>query len=193
MRRGPPGAAAGGGGGPEWRPGAVCRRPVGGAPCEYGGGSEGRWGSPRAGAGCGLTGRPSLAGPGAAGAASRSFCAGGAPSLSYQELKDLKKASVLHIDVRERWEIDKFGKIPASVNIPRESGRWVLRCALMVTSAGEWRWQGTEELCEMAVTCCEAKPVLQRNRKEALQREPVCGWRINETFFFFFCISQWVN
>ncbi|XP_009885063.1 PREDICTED: thiosulfate sulfurtransferase/rhodanese-like domain-containing protein 3 [Charadrius vociferus] len=46
------------------------------------------------------------------------LCAGGAPSLSYRELKDLKKANVLHIDVRERWEIDKFGKIPASINIP---------------------------------------------------------------------------
>ncbi|NXL39541.1 TSTD3 protein, partial [Glaucidium brasilianum] len=46
------------------------------------------------------------------------LCAGGVPSLSYRELKDLKKTNVLHIDVRERWEIDKFGKIPASVNIP---------------------------------------------------------------------------
>ncbi|KAF2983415.1 hypothetical protein EK904_008688, partial [Melospiza melodia maxima] len=33
-------------------------------------------------------------------------------------LKDLKKANVLHIDVRERWEIDRFGKIPQSINIP---------------------------------------------------------------------------
>ncbi|KAM6407386.1 thiosulfate:glutathione sulfurtransferase [Pluvialis apricaria] len=62
--------------------------------------------------------RAAAPGPGAAGAASRSLCAGGVPSLSYRELKDLKKANVLHIDVRERWEIDKFGKIPASVNIP---------------------------------------------------------------------------
>ncbi|KFQ28619.1 Thiosulfate sulfurtransferase/rhodanese-like domain-containing protein 3, partial [Mesitornis unicolor] len=46
------------------------------------------------------------------------LCTGGAPSLSYQELKDLKKTNVLHIDVRERWEIDRFGKIPASINIP---------------------------------------------------------------------------
>ncbi|NXE74670.1 TSTD3 protein, partial [Cochlearius cochlearius] len=46
------------------------------------------------------------------------LCAGEAPSLSYQELKDLKKTSVLHIDVRERWEIDRFGRIPASINIP---------------------------------------------------------------------------
>ncbi|NXU59660.1 TSTD3 protein, partial [Turnix velox] len=47
-----------------------------------------------------------------------SLCSGGAPGLSYRELKDLKKTEVLHIDVRERWEIDKFGKIPASINIP---------------------------------------------------------------------------
>ncbi|NWI90405.1 TSTD3 protein, partial [Pitta sordida] len=47
-----------------------------------------------------------------------SLCAGGAPNLSYQELKDLKKTSVLHIDVRERWEIERFGKIPESINIP---------------------------------------------------------------------------
>ncbi|NXH11270.1 TSTD3 protein, partial [Bucco capensis] len=46
------------------------------------------------------------------------LCAGGAPNLSYQQLKDLKKTNVLHIDVRERWEIDRFGKIPASINIP---------------------------------------------------------------------------
>uniref|UniRef100_A0A8C2TAZ1 Thiosulfate sulfurtransferase like domain containing 3 n=1 Tax=Coturnix japonica TaxID=93934 RepID=A0A8C2TAZ1_COTJA len=39
-------------------------------------------------------------------------------SVSYQELKDLKKANVLHIDVRERWEIERDGKIPASINIP---------------------------------------------------------------------------
>uniref|UniRef100_A0A8B9FYL6 Rhodanese domain-containing protein n=2 Tax=Amazona TaxID=12929 RepID=A0A8B9FYL6_9PSIT len=57
-------------------------------------------------------------GPEAAGATSRRLCAGGAPSLSYQQLKDLKKTSVLHIDVRERWEVDRSGKIPASINIP---------------------------------------------------------------------------
>ncbi|KAK4825228.1 hypothetical protein QYF61_025500 [Mycteria americana] len=62
--------------------------------------------------------RAAAPGPGAAGAPSRSLCAGGAPSLSYQELKDLKKTNVLHIDVRERWEIDRDGKIPASINIP---------------------------------------------------------------------------
>ncbi|XP_029857041.1 thiosulfate sulfurtransferase/rhodanese-like domain-containing protein 3 isoform X4 [Aquila chrysaetos chrysaetos] len=62
--------------------------------------------------------RAAAPGPGAAGVASRRLCAGGAPGLSYQELKDLKKTSVLHIDVRERWEVDRFGKIPASINIP---------------------------------------------------------------------------
>lgn len=73
-----------------------------------------------AGACSGLTGCASLSGPGAVGATSRSLCAGGAPSLSYQGLKDLKKTDVLHVDVRERWEIDRFGKIPASINIPRK-------------------------------------------------------------------------
>ncbi|XP_071597376.1 thiosulfate:glutathione sulfurtransferase isoform X2 [Heliangelus exortis] len=57
-------------------------------------------------------------GPGAVGASSRGLCTGEVPSLSYQELKDLKTANVLHIDVRERWEIDKYGKIPKSINIP---------------------------------------------------------------------------
>ncbi|XP_010300917.2 thiosulfate:glutathione sulfurtransferase isoform X1 [Balearica regulorum gibbericeps] len=66
----------------------------------------------------GLIGCASSSGPGAVGAASRSLCAGEVPGLSYQELKDLKKTNVLHIDVRERWEIDRFGKIPASINIP---------------------------------------------------------------------------
>lgn len=91
------------------------------------------------GAGCGLTGCSSLAGP------SRSLCAGEVPSLSYQELKDLKKTKVLHVDVRERWEIDKFGKIPASVNIPRKS-----RCSPVLDGhACEQKWQGLseEELC----------------------------------------------
>ncbi|KAM9382750.1 thiosulfate:glutathione sulfurtransferase [Phaethornis superciliosus] len=64
----------------------------------------------------GCAGSP--AGPGAVGASSRGLCSGEVPSLSYQELKDLKTANVLHIDVRERWEIDKFGKIPKSINIP---------------------------------------------------------------------------
>ncbi|NXX42655.1 TSTD3 protein, partial [Tricholaema leucomelas] len=46
------------------------------------------------------------------------LCAGEAPGLSYRELKALKKTNVLHIDVRERWEIDRYGGIPASINIP---------------------------------------------------------------------------
>ncbi|XP_027757759.1 thiosulfate sulfurtransferase/rhodanese-like domain-containing protein 3 [Empidonax traillii] len=54
----------------------------------------------------------------APGPSSRSLCAGGELGLSYRELKDLKKTNVLHIDVRERWEIDRFGKIPESINIP---------------------------------------------------------------------------
>ncbi|KAM6280803.1 thiosulfate:glutathione sulfurtransferase isoform 1-T1 [Porphyrio hochstetteri] len=62
--------------------------------------------------------RMAVPGAGVAATASRSFCAGGVPSLSYQELKELKKTNVLHIDVRERSEIDRFGKIPESVNIP---------------------------------------------------------------------------
>ncbi|XP_061847420.1 thiosulfate sulfurtransferase/rhodanese-like domain-containing protein 3 [Colius striatus] len=62
--------------------------------------------------------RAAAPGPGAAGAVSRSLSAGEAPSLSYQELKDLKKTNVLHIDVRERWEVDRSGRIPASINIP---------------------------------------------------------------------------
>ncbi|KAM6432679.1 thiosulfate:glutathione sulfurtransferase [Rhynochetos jubatus] len=62
--------------------------------------------------------RAAAPGPGAAGGSGRGLCAGEAPSVSYRELKDLKKANVLHIDVRERWEIERFGKIPASINIP---------------------------------------------------------------------------
>ncbi|NXL85963.1 TSTD3 protein, partial [Alectura lathami] len=46
------------------------------------------------------------------------LCSEAERSVSYQELKDLKKTNVVHIDVRERWEIGKYGKIPASVNIP---------------------------------------------------------------------------
>ncbi|NWI66538.1 TSTD3 protein, partial [Todus mexicanus] len=46
------------------------------------------------------------------------LCAAPEPSVSYQQLKDLKKANVLHIDVRERWEVDRYGRIPASINIP---------------------------------------------------------------------------
>ncbi|NWZ45063.1 TSTD3 protein, partial [Brachypodius atriceps] len=47
-----------------------------------------------------------------------SLCTSAEQNLSYQELKELKKARVLHIDVRERSEIERFGKIPESINIP---------------------------------------------------------------------------
>ncbi|KAM9156416.1 thiosulfate sulfurtransferase/rhodanese-like domain-containing protein 3 isoform 2-T2 [Pangshura tecta] len=39
-------------------------------------------------------------------------------SLSYKELKGLLKSQTTLIDVREKWEIGQFGKIPGSVNIP---------------------------------------------------------------------------
>ncbi|XP_019375779.1 PREDICTED: thiosulfate sulfurtransferase/rhodanese-like domain-containing protein 3, partial [Gavialis gangeticus] len=39
-------------------------------------------------------------------------------SISYKELKDLLKSQTIYIDVREKWEIGKFGKIPGSINIP---------------------------------------------------------------------------
>ncbi|XP_052545611.1 thiosulfate sulfurtransferase/rhodanese-like domain-containing protein 3 isoform X1 [Tympanuchus pallidicinctus] len=61
------------------------------------------------------------AAPGEAGAvhvSSPRLCSDRESSVSYQELKNLKKANVLHIDVRERWEIERDGKIPASINIP---------------------------------------------------------------------------
>ncbi|NXC38605.1 TSTD3 protein, partial [Penelope pileata] len=47
-----------------------------------------------------------------------SLCSERERGVSYRELKDLKRANVIHIDVRERWEIDRYGKIPASINIP---------------------------------------------------------------------------
>ncbi|XP_067386139.1 thiosulfate sulfurtransferase/rhodanese-like domain-containing protein 3 isoform X2 [Emydura macquarii macquarii] len=39
-------------------------------------------------------------------------------SVSYKELKGLLKSQTTHIDVREKWEIGQFGKIPGSINIP---------------------------------------------------------------------------
>ncbi|KAG6934602.1 thiosulfate sulfurtransferase (rhodanese)-like domain containing 3 [Chelydra serpentina] len=39
-------------------------------------------------------------------------------SLSYKELKGLLKSQTTLIDVREKWEIGQFGKIPGSINIP---------------------------------------------------------------------------
>ncbi|KAM4903554.1 thiosulfate:glutathione sulfurtransferase isoform 1-T1 [Sylvia borin] len=79
-----------------------------------GGGELGRRpGTAPGGAAARLSRRASPPGP-----SCRGLCAAAEPSVSYQELKDLKKDNVLHIDVRERWEIDRFGKIPDSINIP---------------------------------------------------------------------------
>lgn len=66
----------------------------------------------------GLTGCASLAEPRAVGGSSRRLCAEAERGVTYEELKELKKSSVVHIDVRERWEVDRDGKIPASINIP---------------------------------------------------------------------------
>ncbi|XP_068793980.1 thiosulfate:glutathione sulfurtransferase isoform X2 [Struthio camelus] len=49
---------------------------------------------------------------------SRDLCSAAERCVSYEEFKDLKKSNIVHIDVRERWEIDRFGKIPESINIP---------------------------------------------------------------------------
>ncbi|XP_031408093.1 thiosulfate sulfurtransferase/rhodanese-like domain-containing protein 3 [Meleagris gallopavo] len=65
-----------------------------------------------------LTGCAAFTEPRAVHVTSPSLCSKRESSVSYQELKDLKKANVLHIDVRERWEIERDGKIPASINIP---------------------------------------------------------------------------
>ncbi|NWY02337.1 TSTD3 protein, partial [Nothoprocta ornata] len=46
------------------------------------------------------------------------LCSAAGHCVSHEELKDLKKNNIIHIDVRERWEIDRFGKIPESINIP---------------------------------------------------------------------------
>uniref|UniRef100_A0A8B9B8X9 Rhodanese domain-containing protein n=1 Tax=Anser brachyrhynchus TaxID=132585 RepID=A0A8B9B8X9_9AVES len=63
-------------------------------------------------------GRRAAPEPRAVGGTSRSLCSQGERGVSYEELKELKKSSVVHIDVRERWEVDRYGKIPASINIP---------------------------------------------------------------------------
>ncbi|XP_062429062.1 thiosulfate sulfurtransferase/rhodanese-like domain-containing protein 3 [Rhea pennata] len=62
--------------------------------------------------------RAAAGGPRAVNVVSRSLCSAAQRCVSYEEFKDLKRNNVLHIDVRERWEIDRFGKIPESVNIP---------------------------------------------------------------------------
>ncbi|NXJ10040.1 TSTD3 protein, partial [Odontophorus gujanensis] len=45
------------------------------------------------------------------------LCSERESSVSYQELKDLKEGNILHVDVRGRWEIDRDGKIPESVEV----------------------------------------------------------------------------
>ncbi|XP_032071750.1 thiosulfate sulfurtransferase/rhodanese-like domain-containing protein 3 [Thamnophis elegans] len=40
-------------------------------------------------------------------------------NVSYQQLKDLLKSKAIRlIDVREKWEIEEYGKIPGSIDIP---------------------------------------------------------------------------
>uniref|UniRef100_A0A8B9QM07 Rhodanese domain-containing protein n=1 Tax=Anas platyrhynchos TaxID=8839 RepID=A0A8B9QM07_ANAPL len=109
-RCGRPAAATGGGrrcpvrrGDPGETPGELCSR---------------RWPSLGEEGSAGLTGCASLAEPRAVGGSSRRLCAEAERGVSYEELKELKKSSVVHIDVRERWEVDRDGKIPASINIP---------------------------------------------------------------------------
>ncbi|KAF7254535.1 Thiosulfate sulfurtransferase/rhodanese-like domain-containing protein 3 [Varanus komodoensis] len=47
------------------------------------------------------------------------FCSAEDHNVSYRELRDLLESkAILLIDVRERWEINEYGKIPGSVNIP---------------------------------------------------------------------------
>ncbi|NXE50748.1 TSTD3 protein, partial [Casuarius casuarius] len=46
------------------------------------------------------------------------LCSAAERCVSYEQFKDLKKNSIIHIDVRERWESDRSGKIPESINIP---------------------------------------------------------------------------
>ncbi|XP_066171277.1 thiosulfate sulfurtransferase/rhodanese-like domain-containing protein 3 isoform X2 [Sylvia atricapilla] len=102
--------AAGGGRSRAAAPGERAGMGLSGA----GGGELGRRpGTAPCGAAARLSRRASPPGP-----TRRGLGAAAEPSVSYQQLKDLKKADVLHIDVRERWEIDRFGKIPDSINIP---------------------------------------------------------------------------
>ncbi|XP_066469050.1 thiosulfate sulfurtransferase/rhodanese-like domain-containing protein 3 isoform X2 [Tiliqua scincoides] len=47
------------------------------------------------------------------------FCTSGDHDVSYKELKDLLQSkTVFLIDVREKWEIGEYGKIPGSISIP---------------------------------------------------------------------------
>lgn len=47
------------------------------------------------------------------------FCTAVSEDVTYEELKNrLNSKSIMLIDVREKWEILEYGKIPGSVNIP---------------------------------------------------------------------------
>uniref|UniRef100_A0A8D0G9X0 Thiosulfate sulfurtransferase like domain containing 3 n=1 Tax=Sphenodon punctatus TaxID=8508 RepID=A0A8D0G9X0_SPHPU len=49
----------------------------------------------------------------------RQLCTAADHTVSYKELKDLMKSkSMPLIDVREKWEIREYGRIPGSINIP---------------------------------------------------------------------------
>ncbi|KAJ6660214.1 hypothetical protein lerEdw1_017914 [Lerista edwardsae] len=49
----------------------------------------------------------------------RRFCTAGNHDVSYKALKDLlQSGTILLIDVREKWEIGEYGKIPGSISIP---------------------------------------------------------------------------
>ncbi|XP_073445610.1 thiosulfate sulfurtransferase/rhodanese-like domain-containing protein 3 isoform X1 [Dendrobates tinctorius] len=49
----------------------------------------------------------------------RSFSVSSGTTINYEELKNLlKKDGVVHIDVREPWEIKEYGVIKGSINIP---------------------------------------------------------------------------
>ncbi|XP_063299630.1 thiosulfate sulfurtransferase/rhodanese-like domain-containing protein 3 isoform X1 [Pelobates fuscus] len=39
-------------------------------------------------------------------------------TIQYEELKNLVKEGVIHIDVREPWEVKEYGVIKGSINIP---------------------------------------------------------------------------
>ncbi|XP_053143682.1 thiosulfate sulfurtransferase/rhodanese-like domain-containing protein 3 isoform X2 [Hemicordylus capensis] len=47
------------------------------------------------------------------------FCTAEDHAVSYEELKDLLESrAILLIDVREKWEVKDYGKIPGSISIP---------------------------------------------------------------------------
>ncbi|XP_072911850.1 thiosulfate sulfurtransferase/rhodanese-like domain-containing protein 3 [Hemitrygon akajei] len=48
-----------------------------------------------------------------------SVCTAPSETVTYQELKQLLKSNkIVLIDVRERWELQEYGQIPRSINIP---------------------------------------------------------------------------